>query len=67
MRSGYAQNHCVFALCSIFSVKILSEEYSLKKKRFKGEKKVLVCVAISYRGLRYLYFIEWKENNDVYE
>jgi hypothetical protein len=50
-----------------FAGEVLSEEYSIKKTRFKGEKKVLVWAVISYTGSRCLYFIEGKENTGVYE
>ncbi len=55
-------------LSSLFSAgEVLSEEHSLKKTRFKGEKKVLIWAEISYTGARCLYFIEGNENTDVYE
>ncbi len=50
-----------------FAGEVFSEEYSLKKTRFKGKKKVLVWEAISYTGPRCLYFIEEKENTDIHE
>jgi hypothetical protein len=50
-----------------FADEVLSEEYSLKKTRLKGDKKVLVWAAISCTGTRCLYFIDAKENTDVYE
>jgi hypothetical protein len=50
-----------------FHRETLSEEYSLKKTRFKGGKKLFVWAAISFDGPEYLYFIEGKENTDAYK
>ena len=46
---------------------MLSEEYSIKKTRFRGEKKIFVWAAISYEGPRCLYFIEGKEDTGLYQ
>jgi hypothetical protein len=46
---------------------IPSKEYSLKNTKFKAEKKSLAWAAISYTGSLCLYFIERKDNIDVYE
>jgi hypothetical protein len=43
-----------------FSGEVLSEEYSTKKTRFKGNKKLFVWAVISFDGHEQLYFIECK-------
>jgi hypothetical protein len=50
-----------------FSGEVLSEEYSIKKTRFKGNKKLFVWAAISFDGPEEMYFIEDKENTECYE
>jgi hypothetical protein len=51
-----------------FYGEVLSEEYLRKQTRFVGpSKKILIWAAISFDGLEQLFFIEEKENTDVYE
>jgi hypothetical protein len=57
--------HLLYVRC--FAGEVLSEKYSVKKTRFKSDKKVLVWAVISYTEPGCLYFIEGKDNTDVYE
>ncbi len=50
-----------------FAREELSEEYSKQLTKFKGGKKLLVWAAISFNGPELLYFIDDKENTEVYE
>jgi hypothetical protein len=50
-----------------FVGKEIYEEYPAKWTKFKVNKKLLLWAAISFNGLEQLYFIEDKENTDVYQ
>ena len=67
MRAGFVAEAFHLRYVRRFSGEVLSEEYSTKKTRFKGNKKLFVWAAISFDGPEQLYFIEGKENTDCYE
>jgi hypothetical protein len=63
MKLGYAQKRFICAF--VRRGEELSEEYSIKRTKFKEGKKLLVWAAISFDGPEQLYFIEDKKNTDV--
>ena len=46
---------------------VLSDEYSLKKTKFKQGRRLYVWAAISFDGPEQLYFVEGTEDTDTYE